>query len=62
VNRLTKEDAVRTIILIVGVAGTIVAACGALFSVRWLILVGIAALLLALVMGALAAPATRRRG
>jgi hypothetical protein len=53
---------VRTFILIIAVAGTITAACGALFSVAWLILVGIAALVLALVMGALAAPATRRRG
>ena len=52
----------RTFILVVGLAGTIVAACGALFSVPWLILVGIAALLVSLVMGALAAPATRRRG
>ncbi|MCA2219047.1 hypothetical protein [Jidongwangia harbinensis] len=51
----------RTFILIVGVAGTIAAVCGALLSVAWLILVGIAALVLALVMGALAAPATRRR-
>jgi hypothetical protein len=52
----------RTAIALIAVAGTIAAAFGALFWVRWLILVGIGALLVALVMGALAAPATRRRG
>ena len=52
----------RTFIVLIAVAGTITAAGGAVFSVRWLIVVGIGVLLVALVMGALAAPATRRRG
>ncbi len=51
----------RTVIVSLAVAGTVLAAFGALFSLRWLILVGAAGLVMAIVMGALAAPSTRRR-
>lgn len=51
----------RTVLGLIAVAGTIAAACGVVFSVPWLIVGGVGALLIALVMAALAAPATRRR-
>ena len=51
----------RIVIVSLAVVGTLLAATGAVLSVPLLILVGAAALVMAIVMGALAAPATRRR-
>ena len=51
----------RTVNFGLAVAGAVMAAFGALFAVPWLILVGAAALVMAIVMGALAAPGTRSR-
>jgi hypothetical protein len=50
----------RVLLVTLAVAGTLVAALGAVLSIGVLVLVGLAALVVALVMGALAAPSTRR--
>jgi hypothetical protein len=50
----------RIVLLTLAVAGTLVAVLGVLLSVGVLILVGVALVVVAVVMGALAAPATRR--
>jgi len=53
---------VRTVIAAVAVAGTLVAAFGVLFTIPWMILTGVAGLVFAIVVGALAGPALPRRG
>ncbi|MEV4703173.1 hypothetical protein [Actinoplanes sp. NPDC049316] len=50
----------RILLLTLAVAGVLVAAAGSLFSVGILVLVGAALLVVAVVIGALAAPRTRR--
>lgn len=50
----------RIVLLTLAVAGTLTAVLGLLLSVGVLILIGLAVLVVALVVGALAGPATRR--
>jgi hypothetical protein len=50
----------RIVLITLAVAGTLVAALGALLSVGVVFLVGMAILVVSLVMGAFAAPATQR--
>lgn len=50
----------RILLVTLAIAGAFTAAVGALFSVSVLIFTGLALLIVALVMGALAAPITRR--
>lgn len=52
--------AMRIVLLTLAVAGTLAAVLGVLLSVGFLILVGVALVVVAVVMGALGAPATRR--
>jgi hypothetical protein len=51
----------RTFIAVIAVLGVLTAGLGVFLSVGWLVLVGASALVVAVVMGALAAPATRQQ-
>jgi hypothetical protein len=52
----------RTFIAAIAVLGVLMAGLGVLLTEGWVILVGASAVVVALVMGALAAPRTRRQG
>ncbi|MEU8230458.1 hypothetical protein AB0C12_12765 [Actinoplanes sp. NPDC048967] len=51
----------RTFIAVIAVLGVLTAGLGVFLSTGWIILVGASSIVVALVMGALAAPATRRQ-
>jgi hypothetical protein len=51
----------RTFIAVIAVLGVLAAGLGVFLTTGWIILVGASAIVVALVMGALAAPATRQQ-
>ena len=51
----------RTFIAVIAVLGVLTAGLGVFLTTGWIILVGASAIVVALVMGALTVPATRRQ-
>lgn len=56
-----RRHLMRTFIAAIAVLGVLTAGLGVFLSAGWVILVGASAVVVAVVMGALAAPATRRQ-